>query len=140
MPAAHDDWVLDAMLEGISATKSQVELTVFCGGLAVTGTAVAEEVYFERIGMSAFANQLSRIQEQNQQSISEISARLGREGLSAAEREAMLSKMNELRSKFIVMVDVTILGAGPAPLKVPAWRGRLSQISGWVLGALDVPS
>lgn len=134
-----DDWVLAAMLEGISATKSQVGLTVFCGGLAVTGTAVAEEVYFERIGMFDFANQLVRFQEQNQQSHSEISAKPGREELSASEREAMWSKVNELQRDFIVMVDVTILGAGPVPLKVPAWRGRLSQISGWTLGTLDEP-
>jgi hypothetical protein len=137
MPHSDTDWVLEAFLEGVSTEKVRLDLTVFCGGLVVSGAAVSEDVYFQTIGLSSFAGTLSKLRENDREVPSEVASKLGRESLTVRERQTLTPAADELRNKFIVMVDVTILGAGPTPIKAPAWRGRLSQISGWVLGALD---
>lgn len=139
MAQGDTDWVLEALLQGASAEKVGLDLTVICDGLVVSGTVVAEEVYFRTIGLSSFADTLSKLREGGQDVPAEVASKFERASMAVPARETVLVAADELRSKFIVMVGVTILGAGPAALKVPAWRGRLSQISGWTLGTLDEP-
>ena len=131
------DGLLMDLLDSVSASKARTPLTVFCGGLAVSGTAVADEVYLQRIGLSNLANDTPMLREEQEKQLDEILAELNRDDISSEARQALLSQADELQRKFIMMVDVTILGAGPTPITAAAWRGRLSQISGWILGALE---
>jgi hypothetical protein len=133
------DDVLAALLDGVSKSDERVPLTVSCGGLVVSGVAVPDEVYFQKFGLASLARSAEEEREANDQVLEMLDAAMGRRDIPAEERLAQLERAEALRRHFISLIDVTILGAGPAPIKAPAWRGRLSQISGWVLGALDEP-
>ena len=133
MPRPDTDWVLAGLIH------ERIDLTVFFGGLAVSGTVVPDEVFLQAIGLNVSAEDISRQRDEANKKISTLFAEIHREDLSTEERDALLSRADDLNRKFITMVDVTILGAGPTPIKAPAWCGRLSQISGWVPGLLDEP-
>jgi hypothetical protein len=131
------DEILAALLDGVSEEDLRVPLTVSCGGLVVSGTAVPEEVYFQTFGISTWARTTKEEREANNQILEMLDAAVLDRDIPVAERLAQLERAEALRRHFISLVDVTILGAGPIPIKAPAWRGRLSQISGWVLGTVD---
>lgn len=42
----------------------------------------------------------------------------------------------EPRRAYVHLKDVTILGAGPEPVRSPFWRVRLSDVSGWDFGSV----
>jgi hypothetical protein len=123
------------MLEALDSVR-RLPLTVFYGALAVSGTAVPEEVFFRALGLPSWAESESRDREENRKVLTEQYEQVGRQDIPPEERLSMLEKAGYLEPQFITMVDVTILGAGPMPITAPAWRGRLSQISGWVLGTV----
>lgn len=134
MATSDIDWALSGLLDGISAAGGELTLTVFTGGLAISGTAVPEEVYFRRLDAHDLAEQSIRDREERLRLLAEVNAALEREDVTDAERRALESQGEELERRFIVMVDVTVFGAGALPLKAPTWRGRLSQLSGWTFG------
>jgi hypothetical protein len=137
MPYSDIDEVLAALLDGVSKSDDRVPLTVSCGGLVVSGVAVPDEVYFQKFGITTWARTAKEEREANNQVLELLDAAVLDRDSPGEERLAQLERAEALRRHFISLVDVTILGAGPTPIKAPAWRGRLSQISGWVLGALD---
>lgn len=133
------DWALVALIEGISVSGGELGLTVFTGGLAVSGVAVPEEVYFRRIGLEAVAAEAVESRERRRRETAELNEQFARDDLPDAERQSLEARADELERKFIVMVDVTIFGAGDAPLQAATWRGRLSQLSGWTMGTFEPP-
>ena len=135
MPRSDIDWTLAALLDSASSAKASFDLTVFCEGLVMIGSVVADEVFFERLGLSGAAESVARIREANLKEAARIADILDNGDTSPEQREGLQSKLDDVGPQYISMVDVTILGAGPAPITTPAWRGRLSQISGWTLGS-----
>jgi hypothetical protein len=140
------DDVLATILDGVSASDGAFDVTVFAGGLAISGTAVSEETFFYRIGLMQAGEGAKRQRIETQKALDTRDEELAQapSGILEARgvmetRESLVARRADLARKFIVMVDVTILGAGPAALKAPAWRGRLSQISGWVPGLVGTP-
>lgn len=131
------DWFLATMLDRVSATGEEQPLTVFCGGLAVMGKAVPEEAYFQKMGFNTLAEHAPQWRDESAKELGEIDERLNHDDISIEERQFLLSRADELGRRIIVMVDVTILGAGPTPIRAPVWRGRLSQVSGWIPGLPD---
>ena len=139
MPSADIDWVLATMLDGASVSGEALPLTVFCGGHAVSGTAVSEETYFRKVGLTMLEEGAPQSRDARIQELATASAALGSEDVSAEDRQALLTRIDDLARRFIMMVDVTILGVGPDPIRAPAWRGRLSQVSGWIPGVPNTP-
>jgi hypothetical protein len=137
MSVSDIDWFLIAFLEGVSFSGQEVGLTVFSGGLVISGTAVSEEVYFRRLGYERLAEASIEGRDQRRRDLEEVRKELEREDLPEDERRSLEVKRDERERKFIVMVDVSIFGASDAPLKAPTWRGRLSQISGWTIGTYE---
>ena len=139
MPYSDIDEILVALLDGVAERDVRVPVTVSCGGLVVSGTAVPDEVYFQKFGMTTWARAAKEERDANNQVLEVLDAALLDRDTPVEERLVQLERAEALRRHFISLVDVTILGAGPIPIKAPAWRGRLSQISGWVLGTVDEP-
>jgi hypothetical protein len=139
MPRPDTDWLLAGLLHSAWADDRQFKLTVFAGGLAVSGTAVEEQTFVQRIGLvdDVDVEAVARKREEHAEEIRNLFSQMEREDISVKEEDALLSRADDLNHKFIMMVDVTIFGAGPIPITAPVWRGRLSQISGWVPGSLN---
>ena len=128
------DWVLVSMLDSVSKTGKPMGLTVFSGGLAVSGTVVPEEIYFEKVGLPNVAEGMPKQREEAEREESEILDTLERSNLTDQERRDLQSRLENLERQFIVMTDVSIFGVLPGRMNAATWRGRLSQISGWTLG------
>jgi hypothetical protein len=137
MPYSDIDEILVALLDGVAESDERLPLTVSCGGLIVSGLAVPDEVYFQTFGLDTWARTAKQECEANSQVVDAPDETVRRKDRPVEGRLAQLAPAEVLRRHFISLIDVTIVGAGPTPIKAPAWRGRLSQISGWVLGALD---
>jgi len=140
MSGADSDWLLEILLDIVSNTGREQPLTVFCGGFAVSGTAIREEEYFERLGGNLFqelAVDSARLREDRQHRYVQIRAELDQSTLADDRRKALLDELQEMRRRFIVMRDVAIVGAGEQAFRAPVWRGRLSEVSGWIVGSID---
>jgi hypothetical protein len=125
------------MIEMASSVSIPVKLTIFSGGCAISGTVVPDETFFERLGLPGFAASSREERVENERLLSAVYESLRHADSSMEEKFQMLERVSTLEPQFIMMVDVTILGTGPTPITAPVWRGRLSQISGWIPGALD---
>src|SRR5207249_4590352 len=128
--------LLATVLNAVSETGEEQPLTVFCGGVAVSGIAVPDDVYFRRIGLDTLEDDTPQSRQELVQETARINAELDRDDISPEELQSLRERAYNLKRQFIVMVDVTILGTGPTPIRAQAWRGRLSQVSGWVLGTV----
>jgi hypothetical protein len=98
--------------------------------------AVSEEVYFRTVGLDSVADEVAESVKNRFSEMSRLEDELPHDD-SAPSARARVESREELERAFITMVDVTIFGAGPTPLKAPAWRGRLSQVSGWTFGTYE---
>ena len=137
MPRSDNDWVLAALVGGASASGQGPKLTLFLGGFAVSGILVSEEVYFRRIGLDESPAKAIASREDKGQERAGLDAELGRDDLSPEERSAIVARLDDLEPQYVVMADITIFGAGAMPLTSAAWRGRLSQVTSWVLGSFE---
>ncbi len=130
------DWVLAGVLDDISGLKTRLGLTVFSGGFAISGMVVPEEVYFRTVGLDSVADDVADPGKATFSEATGLENELARDDIVPSAR-VRVEMREDLERAFITMVDVTIFGAGPTPLKAPAWRGRLSQVSGWTFGTYE---
>jgi hypothetical protein len=138
--AAEDrDWLLEDLLDVVSATGVPQPITVFCGGFGVSGNAVPEEVYFRRIGLEKLAEDVVNERESTDRRRAAIAERQGRDDLEDDERRSLDLELESMRRQFVVMVDVAIFGGGSREIRSTAWRGRLSEVHSWVIGNLAAP-
>jgi hypothetical protein len=140
MPRNDTDWLLAGLLDHVSRTGDQLPLTLFCDGLVVSGTAISEEDFFLRFSGGRFSDlgrQAAERREGTDRKMDALLARAEAVGVSDEERELLTEQMDNLRRLYIIMRDVTIIGPSPPRIKAPVWRGRLSKVSGWILGSID---
>jgi hypothetical protein len=133
MPHSDADWILVVLLDSVITLGVDLELTLFVDGLAVSGKVVTEPDYLRAIGFGDAADSLKSDAHHR----AEIQREWERDDLSDDEKMSLRETEAVFERQFVEMVDVTITGAGSRPLKAKAWRGRLSQVSAWVIGTYE---
>lgn len=121
--AAHHsgDHVLALYISAFNeAPGSHLDVTVFSGGFAFSGRLVGASTYFdavaERVDNPAIAVPFRK--------------------LAADHREATCDGM-DLVTTYVHLLDVSVFGGAKRLGQLEAWRGRLSQISGWTTERID---
>ena len=115
--AAHQsgDHVLAMYIAAFNADPtSHMPITVFSGGYAFSGRLVGASMYFDA-----------------------VADRADNDAISIPFRKMAEDYRNEpaddmpLVTTYVHMLDVSVFGGAERLGKLKAWRGRLSQISGW---------
>jgi hypothetical protein len=94
--------------------SAEMPLTVFCDGHAFSGRLVAASVYFDAVADRAADETIA------------IPFRRLAEDHRGEAPEGM-----ELLTTYIHLLDVNVFAGARRLVKLRAWRGRLSQVSGW---------
>ena len=101
---------------------AEMPLTVFTGGFAFSGRLVGAPVYFERVAALV-----------DDRAISIPFLQM------AEDYRTDTGDEKQLVTTYLHMLDVRVLSGGSQVAKLKAWRGRLSQISGWTTEPLARP-
>ena len=115
--AAHQsgDHVLAMYISAFNADpESDMPITVFSGGYAFSGRLVGASTYFDAVADRA-----------DNDAISIPFRKMADDYLTDA------GDGTHLVTTYLHLLNVTVFGGGKRLGKVKAWRGRLSQISGW---------
>lgn len=128
------DWYLDTLLSltlGVADDRldSFMTLTVISNGAVVSGRAISRQAWvagtiaqYEQAGVEGSG-------------ISETFAKLN-DGEAAEVKRRRDAELPILARRFLHMKDVRIgTGPNPATVRVPLWRGALSDITGWSPGS-----
>lgn len=124
------DWMLrdalDFLLDQNDEVKKTVRLTVILGGVVVSGTVIGRREWLERIACDlnaageGFGTSFNTVLGHDIDEIDEVNARRSNAGIPTRAR------------RFIHMRDARLHAT--TVMNVPAWRGDLSDVSGWSFG------
>ncbi|MER7726936.1 hypothetical protein [Streptomyces sp. NPDC096323] len=102
-------------------------------GLPLTLTVPAGVLHGDVIGHEAWkadwARSLRQVEGEGANLIAEFP-----ETVDQGIKELRTDEDTQLLPRWIHLRDATLLLGGAAPLRLPLWRGRLSDVSGWALG------
>lgn len=104
-----------------------LDVTLAVDGLLISGRPISSKRFFDLLG----AGLPEEIGRQVQSLFSPSGPGVSKMLLSPRD----LNKIREHVSDHWHLENATILGAGPQPVSVGLWRGRLADISGWTFGA-----
>jgi hypothetical protein len=126
------DWFLQILVNLSNTAGLGIGITLQVGGLLVSGTLSGGKEYFE-----AFSSDLASAftQDGTGESIKETFARCGEVYESSEEGKGMQD-----RPSYIHLRDARFFFPGSKPIPTDKgiwWRGRISEVSGFVLGALS---
>jgi hypothetical protein len=145
---------LDGMLELLIDTilehghpEAELPLVLHLGGLIVSGTAIPSSAYFRQIGdglrgarrdLTDVFRELADLDRAREAEKEDLEQQLDRatEGgreLSDEERDRFARGFEGTETCYLHLKDALIHGAGPAPLRLPLWRARVCDVSGWAL-------
>jgi hypothetical protein len=152
---------LDGMLATLIETvlerghpESELPLVLHIGGLVVSGTAIPASAYFQQVGagqrvaghdLTAVFEELAdldRAREADKDRLEQALDRATADGreLSDEEREQFALEFEESETAYLHLKDAQIHGAGTTPIRLPFWRARLADVSGWTFrGAVGEP-
>ena len=159
------DYFLTMLLEIMTRAEFSFDLTLTLSGLLVSGTPVTSAMYYEQLGNDLSEGWKNSRLPGGEPSDAFVSVGdvwrelLTERGTAARESEKQLaerlaewekahqddtlltreerSEYEQLTRLFIYLKNATIFGAGPAPITVSLWRGRVSEVLGWSLGRLS---
>lgn len=124
------DWMLrdalDFLLGHDDEVQKTVRLTLILGGIVVSGTVIDRREWLERIaaGLNAagegFGTAFNTVLSNDIDEIDEVNTRRSNAGIPTRAR------------RFIHMKDARLHAT--TVMNVPAWRGDLSDVSGWSFG------
>jgi hypothetical protein len=119
-------------------------LTVTTDGLVLTGQLIDSQAYFEHLATLAeaahvvFPHAAERFAAWGKQAhlAMQTRVRLRDEAIARLPEHEALSpeQLEEFAPNYIHLRHVTVLAGGQATA-LPAWRGRLSELTGWTVGA-----
>ncbi len=107
------------------------DVTLAVDGLLISGRPISSKRFFDRLG-AGLPEELGR---QVQSLFSPPSPGVSKIPLSPRD----LNSIREHAADHWHLENATILGAGPQPVGVALWRGRLADISGWTFGVFGQP-
>lgn len=128
--STNSDWFLQSLVSMVNGTSTEMGITLQVGGLLVSGRLVSGDLYFSAFG-ETFAGALKDTEE-------------------APKVRAMFEKYGEIykatddtRSgeppQYIHLKDARFFGINenPVPSTGVWWRGRISEVEGFVLGVFS---
>jgi hypothetical protein len=130
IPAQPADWFLQFLISHVNETKFEFGVTLQMGGLLVTGFLVAGDQYFE-----GFANQFTGMI-----SNADAAASYRNAFAEAGKTYTEPAAENAAPPQYIHLRDARFFNTKGEPIVATGvwWRGRTSQIDGYVLGSLSV--
>jgi len=140
------------------ALQFSVSITVTVGGLLISGQPITPAEFFglagealgeawKRVGEGAspwteyFGKLRSQAQEQVQDSAAKrqaIADEIASSENPPAVVEETLADAQRLLPTYLHLKNVLVYGAQPTPLRLPLWRGRLTEITGWNFGQITL--
>ena len=136
IPDEGKDWFLQLLVDAVNGTTSEVGLTIQVSGLLVSGTLVSGEKYFE-----GFAEALAAAQADDKESAEKHRAAFAKYGEQYKRSEGNGSEEKKALPLYIHLKDARFYTPGTKPIpgnKGVWWRGRISEVSGFILGVLDI--
>ncbi|RWF81007.1 MAG: hypothetical protein EOQ36_31700 [Mesorhizobium sp.] len=131
-PDADMDWFLQNLVDLVNNTGISMGITLTVGGSLITGELVSGKKYFDDFGKT-FAGDF---QESSPEFIKEI------QGLYAQYGEIYAPNPNGVKvpPSYIHLKDVHVYSGSSNPIPDRDgnwWRGRLSEVQGFMLGSLS---
>ena len=129
------DWLLGAFVTAVNAGARQVGITLWTGGLLVSGTLVGVDDYFEGV-----ATAFDEAAVPGEESLGAMFRTLGeqaRDLIQAEDRESAASDTPPPDPAFIHLQNATTYSPGLQPIPTDRgvwWRGRLESVGGWSFG------
>ena len=106
-------------------SEAKVGITLTVSGLVVSGTLVSGAKYFDAANETWFKGDLAAIWSLEVEHYRQLA-----DGTDKADLSAEIA-----RTGYIHLLDA-VVHEGGRQLGLEAWRGRLTEVSGWSLGAL----
>ena len=122
-----NDWLLEFLVD-LADKKVELLITLQVGGMLVSGILASGEAYFGAVG-----SQLSdaKAPEDMKRAMSQLEDLSGKE-FANAERDPGITVIHLKEARFFMP------GSAPIPTNQAVWwRGRLSEVAGFVIGGLE---
>jgi hypothetical protein len=132
---ATNDWFLQFLVDRVNGTTTEIGITLQVGGLLVSGTLVGGDKYFEGFGEDVAAAKAD--DKENAETHRAAFAKLG-EQYKRPEGEG--TKQNQAPPLYIHLKNAKFYSPGAKPIpgnKGVWWRGRISEVSAFILGVLE---
>ena len=104
--------------------RSSLPITLALAGGVLHGDVIGHEAW-----KADWARSLRQVEGEGANLIAEFP-----ETVDQGIKELRTDEDTQLLPRWIHLRDATLLLGGAAPLRLPLWRGRLSDVSGWALG------
>jgi hypothetical protein len=144
------DGMLTMLIETIlerGHAEAELPLVLHVGGLVVSGTAIPASAYFQQVGvglqvgghdLTAVFQELADLDRGRETEKEQLEQRLdqateGGRDLTDDEREQFALEFEETETAYLHLKEVEIQGASTTPIRLPFWRARLGDVSGWAL-------
>ncbi|WP_150123797.1 MULTISPECIES: gas vesicle accessory protein GvpU [Achromobacter] len=128
------DWVLQNFVGLINRTKLQVPVTLQLSGLTVSGTTIAGPEYFRKLGDLIAVG----MQNGNVSSAAESMREYFSSHAKIYDGQTVGSEEPSVPATYIHLENAVFWGSDGRTINSQGalWRGRLSEVSGFYLGAL----
>lgn len=128
------DWFLQSLLNMVNGTDMEIGVTLTVGGFLVSGTMMSGHKYFELFGRDFASGCLAGA---DAEVINSVASSFARHGTMYTEARANETPLPE--PGFVHLRDAKLWGLKGETLPTDTgmlWRGRLSEVSGFVLGTI----
>jgi hypothetical protein len=128
------DWFLQSLVDSVNGTTAEIGLTLQVSGLLVSGTLVSGDRYFE-----GFAEAVAAAKADDKESAETHRAAFAKYGEQYKQRPE--DEGIKPRPLYIHLKDARFYTPGAKPLpgnKGVWWRGRISEVSAFILGVLEI--
>lgn len=127
------DWLLQTLVDIVNATQVRIGITLQTGGMLVSGMLVSGKDFFE-----GFAANFASGFPSHDEGVENIKQRFVDFGDIYAPQEGETPM--EYPPHFVHLANARFFGAADNPIPGRPgvwWRGRLSEVSGFLLGTLE---
>ena len=131
-PVEQPDWFLQTLVSMVNTAPVDFGITLQVGGFLVSGNLISGAKYFEAFG-SEFSTGLKDPE------VAETYRKMFAEGAKIYEPDVNKTEEDLPLSTFIHLKDTRFFNGSGAPIpgnRGVWWRGRISEVSGFVLGTL----
>jgi len=130
------DWFLQHLVAVVNSSGFSIGITLQVSGMLVTGELIGGKAYFE--GFSSEFSGALKESEKEVDSVRDHFLSIG--GVYDEPENALFSPKQEQSPHFIHLKNARFMHTAGSPLptnRAVWWRGRISEVSGFVLGSLS---
>jgi hypothetical protein len=131
-----NDWFLQFLVDRVNGTTVEIGITLQIGGLLVSGILVGGDKYFEGFGEDIAAAKSD--DKESAETHRTAFAKLGERYKQHPEAEG--TEQNRPLPLFIHLKNAKFYSPGEKPIPANGgvwWRGRISEVSAFILGVLE---